>query len=135
MADEKDEVGPAIAYKDNPAWKDVQPIPQDDGPTPVVRIAYTEKCTVTRWHYSQTMRLSFIMISVVLDVYGYMRAVIKSGEKSERVLQLTADAIDCNPANYTVWYDNTDSECALECATVFYFYFFTSYYFICVFLH
>ena len=48
MADEEDEIGPTVAYKDNPAWKDVQPIPQDDGPTPVVRIAYTEKCTVTR---------------------------------------------------------------------------------------
>lgn len=27
-----------------PGWEDVVPIPQDDGPTPVVAIAYTREC-------------------------------------------------------------------------------------------
>ena len=43
MSEELDDF---VFYKDNPDWKDVQPIPQDDGPTPVVRIAYTKRCSL-----------------------------------------------------------------------------------------
>ncbi|KAJ9573848.1 hypothetical protein L9F63_008772 [Diploptera punctata] len=73
-----------VFYKHRVDWKDVVPVPQDDGPFPIVAIAYSEKCYIT-FFYLQPF------------------AMLKSCEKSERALQLTKDALDLNPANYTVW--------------------------------
>ncbi|XP_076639085.1 protein farnesyltransferase/geranylgeranyltransferase type-1 subunit alpha-like isoform X1 [Colletes latitarsis] len=71
-----------LLYKNREEWSDVTPVPQDDGPNPIVAIDYSDRFR---------------------DCYDYFRAILKSGEKSERALALTATCTLNNPANYAVW--------------------------------
>ncbi|KAJ1966044.1 CAAX geranylgeranyltransferase alpha subunit [Dipsacomyces acuminosporus] len=63
-------------------WKDVVPIPQEDGAHPICPIAYTDE-------YREMM--------------DYFRAVMAKGEVSQRALQLSGKVIEENPGHYTVW--------------------------------
>ncbi|KAF9934201.1 CAAX geranylgeranyltransferase alpha subunit [Linnemannia zychae] len=65
-----------MPFYQKPEWADVVPIPQDDGPNPLVPIAYTKE-------YSTTM--------------DYFRAMCRSQEKSERALDLTKTVIEMSP--------------------------------------
>lgn len=65
-----------------PGWEDVVPVPQSDGPNPVVAISYLNE------------------FRELMDLF---RAVLVSGEKSHRVLDLTEEILEMNAANYTVW--------------------------------
>lgn len=77
------EGSPWIPYSQRKEWSDVRPLEQNEGKDPVARIAYSDK---------------------FVDVFNFFRAIVCSGEISQRALDLTQDAAELNPANYSVWH-------------------------------
>ncbi|KAF2071917.1 hypothetical protein CYY_006774 [Polysphondylium violaceum] len=64
-------------------WNDVKPIEQNDGEHPICPIAYSEEFK---------------------DKMNYFRAILKSQEKSLRVIDLLNEIVEDNASNYTVWF-------------------------------
>ncbi|KAM6546048.1 hypothetical protein CsatB_026784 [Cannabis sativa] len=80
--DSDEEKQPWIPLRQRPELSDVTPIPQDDGPNPIVPITYKDQ-------FTETM--------------DYFRALFHADERSPRALRLTTEAILLNPGNYTIW--------------------------------
>ncbi|KAJ4495783.1 hypothetical protein C8J55DRAFT_494887 [Lentinula edodes] len=69
-------------YADRAEWSDVVPIEQYENTTPLAPIFYKNEYK---------------------DATNYFRGIAKTGEKSQRVLELTEHLIRLNPAHYTAW--------------------------------
>jgi len=71
-----------VLFSERPEWADVTPLEQYEGVNPLAPIYYSEEYK---------------------DATSYFRGVVKAGEMSPRVLELTEAIIRMNPAHYSAW--------------------------------
>jgi protein farnesyltransferase/geranylgeranyltransferase type-1 subunit alpha len=80
-------------------WEGITPIPQLDGPNPVVPISYSPECNCFfNWYFC------IISLSLDTNLTSLFRGAQQCNEKSERVLRLTELILNLNPGHYTVWW-------------------------------
>lgn len=71
-----------VPLSERPEWSDVVPVPQNDGPNPIVLIEYS---------------------SEFVEVMSYFRAIVAAKEHSPRALELTKEVIARNGASVFGW--------------------------------
>lgn len=71
-----------ISYKNRPEWADVEPV-SIKTQTSIMDIKYTARYE---------------------EAFSYFRAMLVKDERSERSLELTADCIELQRSNFSVWY-------------------------------
>lgn len=55
-----------VMYKHRREWSDVQPLKQNDGPNPIVAIAYSERCKLSCWGFHHPDVVSAVCITLSL---------------------------------------------------------------------
>ncbi|MGH0172035.1 UNVERIFIED_CONTAM: hypothetical protein FKN15_062542 [Acipenser sinensis] len=97
---------------DRKEWADVDPVPQDDGPNPIVKIAYSDKLLVSGsviyTGISLLERRPLHLVKVIkrkLMFRHYRRVLVQSLQKDlrEEMKYITA-IIEDQPKNYQVWH-------------------------------
>ena len=110
-SDDVDGATEHVLYAERPEWADVVPVAQYENVQPIAPIFYSPECTQP----SVVLCILLIDLRYTLfdhdapldtadkDATDYFRGVVKIGEKSPRVLQLTETIIRLNPAHYSAW--------------------------------
>ena len=93
-----------IPYASRAGFEDLLPVPQADGPNPLVPIAYTEQCKSASLCFSINAFLTQFIRCADRDTMDTFRALVKKNEKSPRGLALTESLIRMNPGHYSIWY-------------------------------